>query len=199
MAPLLTFRLPLPQSAPPTGYDCSDRALSASSTTTAFNTGLDERDQFFGIPRCIVCGISIPVDRCRIILDSERNNWRNLKERCWIPHQAKGAPHHDPRNGMLMCKNHRGQFNAYRFFIRFFPDIRKFVLINYSGREELQPFHGKAVALDIKDRHVPFPSLFIIHEMRVRGFHPFEPVSPAVPDDILWQGWILSKEVFDDA
>jgi hypothetical protein len=51
----------------------------------------------------------------------------------------------------------------------------------------LQDFHGKAIALDIRDHHAPFPSRFILHEMRVRGFHPFEPVQPTMPDDVLWQ------------
>jgi hypothetical protein len=41
--------------------------------------------------------------------------------------------------------------------------------------------------------------MFIIHEMRVRGFHPFQPVAPTVPDDIPWQDWILSNQVFDNA
>jgi hypothetical protein len=69
------------------------------------------------------------------------------------------------------------------------------VFVNYSGRPSLRPFHGKAIALDIKDRHAPFPCLFIIHEMRVRGFHPFEPVAPDLPSDIQWQDWILSDNV----
>jgi len=73
------------------------------------------------------------------------------------------------------------------------------VFINYSGHGYLQQFHGKAIALDIKDKYAPFPSLFIIYEMRVRGFHPFQPVVPTVPDDIPWQDWILSDHVFDNA
>jgi len=76
--------------------------------------------------------------------------------------------------------------------------IRKFVLINYCNRPYLQPWHGKAIALDIRDRHAPFPSLFIIHEMRVRGFRPFEPISPAISHDVSWQDWISSRGVFDD-
>ena len=76
--------------------------------------------------------------------------------------------------------------------------VRKFVFVNYSNHPDLQSFHGKAVALDIRDRHAPFPSLFIIHEMRVRGFHPFEPVSPAISHELSWQDWILSDGVFDD-
>jgi len=74
------------------------------------------------------------------------------------------------------------------------------VFINYSSDWYLQQFHGKAIALDIKDKYVPFPSLFIIHEMRVCGFHPFQPVVPIIPDDndIPWQDWILSDQVFDN-
>ena len=58
MPPLLTFYLPLLPGAPPTGYGWSDREVSALSTTTAFRTGLDRRDQFLGIRRCVVCGVS---------------------------------------------------------------------------------------------------------------------------------------------
>jgi hypothetical protein len=35
--------------------------------------------------------------------------------------------------------------------------------------------------------------------MRVRGFHPFQPVVPTIPDNIPWQDWILSNHVFDNA
>ena len=73
------------------------------------------------------------------------------------------------------------------------------MFINYSGHQYLQQFHGKAIALDIKDHHAPFLSLFIIHEMRVRGFYPFQSVDPTVPDVIPWQDWILSNGVFDNA
>ena len=80
--------------------------------------------------------------------------------------------------------------------------IKKYILIDYSDRynEELQPYHGKAVALDIADNNAPFPSLFIIHEMRVRGFHPFHNTSPEVPADnaIDWQDWVITKGAWDD-
>ncbi len=78
---------------------------------------------------------------------------------------------------------------------------QKFVLIDYSDRPniDIQPYHGKAIALDIADKYAPFPSLFIIHEMRVRGFHPFHDTSPDVPDDnaINWQDWITTGGVWD--
>ena len=132
-----------------------------------------------------------------------------------MPVQANEDPQHEPRAGMLMCKNHHGYFDNYDFFIRYLPEvslillcfelsihwkqIRRFVFVNYSGASDLRKFHGKAVALDINDRHVPFSSLFIIHEMRVRGFHPFEPIEPTMPDEVTWQDWISSEDVFDSA
>jgi hypothetical protein len=73
------------------------------------------------------------------------------------------------------------------------------VFVNYSNEPTLQQFHGKAIALDIRDRYAPFASLFIIHEMRVRGFHPFEPTESAMPDDGPWQDWISLDGVFDNA
>lgn len=203
MPPLLTFCLPLLSGAPPTGYGWSESEVSALSTTTAFRTGIDRRDQFLGIRRCVVCGASSieGLEHCHIIMVSEPQTWKDLKARSWIPDQAKDDPGHEPRNGMTMCAWHHRLFVSYVFFIRLLADIRKFVFINYSARVDLQQFHGKAIALDINDRYAPFPSLFIIHEMRVRGFHPFQPVSPPVPapDDIHWQDWISSEQVFNNA
>lgn len=71
----------------------------------------------------------------------------------------------------------------------------KFVLVNYSDEPALQPFHGKAIALDSAHRHAPFPALFIIHEMRVRGFVPLGPPNPDLPVGSPWQDWILSDGV----
>ncbi len=114
-----------------------------------------------------------------------------------------------------MCANHRSDFDNLSFFIRFIPEvslillcskpsvhqkqIQMFVFVNYSGSNSriLEPFHGKIVGLDILDRHAPFPSIFIIHEMRIRGFHPFAPIAPAVPDGFTWQNWISSDGVLN--
>jgi hypothetical protein len=65
-----------------------------------------------------------------------------------------------------------------------------FVFINYSGRPDLNILHGKAIAIDIDEQHAPFPSIFIVHEMRVRGHNPFQPIQPNLPDVIPWQDWI---------
>ena len=77
--------------------------------------------------------------------------------------------------------------------------IQKFVFINYYNKRSLQEFHGKAVALDIKDYYAPLPSLLIIHEIRARGFHPLgSPVNPDMPNSDHWQDWISLDHVFDD-
>lgn len=74
------------------------------------------------------------------------------------------------------------------------------MFINHFDQPEYERFHGKAVALDIKDPPVPFPSLLIIHEIRARNFHPlcFAPVNPGVPSGGHWQNWIFEEEVYDD-
>ncbi|KAI0298214.1 hypothetical protein BC826DRAFT_1103150 [Russula brevipes] len=188
MALLATFPLPLPD-APPSGYGWEQGDMSVVSGTTAFEEGIDQRDTFLGDARCIICGQggSRILQRCHIVRVSEPEIWKGLKVRHWIPSQAKQHPKHEPHNGLLMCAHHRIWFDSYDFFICFFPDTRKFVFINYSGDSNLQEFHGKALALDIRDKHTPFPSLLIIHEMRVRGFHPFQPVTPTVQDPAPWQ------------
>jgi hypothetical protein len=219
MVTLSIFSLPLSLDAPPPGYDWEGCSISTLSTTTAFGIRLDSRDVFLGVQRCVICGeADHHIQPCHIIKFSElmtvslrllnvslqevnTQQWRDLKHRNWIPSQVKAQPSHEPRNGLLMCANHRALFDAYDFFIRYFHDVgsvciylgtdsqnqqtQKFVFINFSNLPILQPFHGKAIALDIKHRYAPFPSLFIIHEMQVRGFHPFQPPTAALPNELL--------------
>jgi len=198
MTPLPSFSFPLQTGAPPEGFEWAERDISALSTTTTFDTGVGLRDTFLGLPRCVVCGSRQPqLEYCHVIGRSEQNTWRDLQERGWIPTTVKHNVAHDPRNGLLLCRNHRAGFEFYSFFIRFHPQTGKYLFINSSGNRDYQSFHGKAVALDTRDRYAPFPSLFIIHEMRAPGFHPFTPVAAEIPDVILWQDWVLSDGVFD--
>ncbi|KAF8816108.1 hypothetical protein BYT27DRAFT_7221806 [Phlegmacium glaucopus] len=175
MVLLLSFQLPLPPNRPPSGYD-----------------------MFLGKNHCVICGEGRALQHCYIIRDSEPETWSNLKDRHWIPSETKALPQHEPHNGLLMCANHHIMFNQYDFFICFFPDVQKFVLVNYSQIPTLEEFHGKAIALDVKDYYAPFPSLFIIHELRVRGYYPFEPTQPNMPNNLSWQDWILTDGVFDN-
>lgn len=41
----------------------------------------------------------------------------------WIPKEAKPKGENEPRNGVIMCRNHHRAFDSYNFFIRFFPDV----------------------------------------------------------------------------
>jgi hypothetical protein len=84
-------------------------------------------------------------------------------------------------------------------YVLYCKQISRFIFVNYTGSlsRNLQPYHGKAVALDIQHRYAPFPSLFIIHEMRVRCSYPFQPTEPMMPDDITWQDWISSRGIYD--
>ncbi|KAH9178216.1 hypothetical protein EDB89DRAFT_1843740 [Lactarius sanguifluus] len=199
MTPLPPFPLPL-ATQPPDGYGREECALSILSTTTAFEVSIRERDRFLGRMRCVICGIagSTLLQHCHIIGQAEPTTWTNLRNRRFIPSQTKRRSQHDPRNGLLMCDDHHTLFDNYFFFLRFVPTTQRFVLVNYSGIPELRTFHGKAVALDSRDHHAPFPSLFLIHEMRVRGLHPFSPTSPEVPENSPFQDWILLDGVYDN-
>ncbi|KAL5478629.1 hypothetical protein ACEPAI_2814 [Sanghuangporus weigelae] len=200
MSALPTFQLPLRPDGPPTDFGWEEREFSALSSTTAFSTGINDRDVFLGIPRCIICGVRQPaaLEHCYIIPRAEGLLWSELKERHWLPRQAKGHPEHEPRDGLFMCANHHRSFDRYNFFIRFLPSKRKFIFANYSNSSDFQQFHGKAVGLNILDHHAPFPSLLIIHEMRVREFHPFQDPNVVLPDDDpAWQDWILSDGVLN--
>ncbi|KAG6889212.1 hypothetical protein C0995_002672 [Termitomyces sp. Mi166 len=74
---------------------------------------------------------------------------------------------------------------------------RKYILVNYSDHPDLQKYHGKVIALDVSDRYAPFPSLFIVHEMRVRGRHPFHVIRTLVPAQPAFQDWVYTDGVFD--
>ncbi|EJD54075.1 hypothetical protein AURDEDRAFT_53357 [Auricularia subglabra TFB-10046 SS5] len=181
--------LPLPVQGPPAGFDY-DRGLPAQSTqpsdTTAFDTGLNERDSFRGQQRCVVCGSGISLDHCHII----PQQWRTLKERAYVPKNSKRKAQHEPRDGAIMCKNHHSQFDEYLYFIRFHKETQKYYLINFSGREELAMHHGKAVALDFAHQRAPYPAVFLIHEIRTRGFWPWQEHTVDISANT-YQDWVV--------
>lgn len=123
---------------------------------------------------------------------------------------SKDDPANEPRNGLLLCPNHRRAFEQYRFYIRLtrvsFPphwymlknklfSLRKqdrvFAFVNQSGSQDLAAYDKKAIVLDIDDVYAPFPSIFIVHEMRVTTHNPFQPMIQCdFPNKIPWQDWI---------
>ena len=60
--------------------------------------------------------------------------------------------------------------------------------------KSLKQYHGKAIALDIKDSRAHLPLLFLVHEFRVRGANFYQP-NPGVTITQDWQDWILSDGV----
>jgi len=120
MAPLSTLVLPLPPHAPPSGYGWSDRALSTLSTTTAFYIGLDQRDQFLGQCRCVICGIygSGTIDHCQVIMDSEpdtvsQNGIWNLLRLMWDTVERPQAPPLDPWGGQSCTPSWPARWHPY--------------------------------------------------------------------------------------
>lgn len=193
--PLLPFSLPL-QKQPPVGYGWEEgHDFSVPMTTTGFCQTVDQRDRFLGQTCCVVCGVASILECCHIV---GQEIWSDLRRSGWVPSQTTEEPQLEPRNGLILCCSCSAAFKRYSFFIRFFPDIQKFVFVNYYDMVDYRKFHGKAVALDVKDLYAPLPSLFIIHEIRARGFHPFPPVNPDVPNGNHWQDWITLGGVFDD-
>jgi len=165
-----------------------------------FKTGIEQRDTSHGLPRCVICGAQTRpnLQRCHIITQAKQEGWRELMLYGWIPEEAKEDHRHDPRNGILMCRAHHYAFDTYKFFIRFLPNSGRFVFINFSDDPLYQEHHGKAIAINAYEDHSPFPALFLVHEQRVRGFHPFKDISPEISEDVPWQDWMLLDDVVDN-
>ncbi|KAH9915442.1 uncharacterized protein BXZ73DRAFT_54282 [Epithele typhae] len=193
--------IPLPLAALPHGFQPGVQALTDASNTTAFDTGLDIRDIFLGIQRCVVCGSRMALHHAHIIPKVESDTWAELDEHEWLPENAKISVKHEQRNGLMLCATHHIAFDSHQFFIRFVPgpdgDMQRarFVFINYAEFIEFVHLHYKAIALDPQDRYSPIPSLFVIQEWRVRGRYPFRNTTPDCPDDIKWADWISSTGI----
>ncbi|KIM39621.1 hypothetical protein M413DRAFT_29320 [Hebeloma cylindrosporum] len=157
----------------------SEHAISVTSATEAFETDIDSRDG----DACVVCRINRCLDHAHIIPTRERETWALMREKAIIPCQAKSVAH-EPRNGILLCKNHHHAFDHYEFYIRWVPQSKRFVFINHSQLKYMEQFHGKAVHLHPGDR-VPFHGCFLMHEMRVRGYWPWNEDRP-ISFPILW-------------
>jgi hypothetical protein len=67
------IELPLQSGAPPPpGFGCESHSESdLSSTTLTFEATLCERDKFFGLPGCVICGEDSAYFICHIIPKNE--------------------------------------------------------------------------------------------------------------------------------
>ncbi|KAF6750328.1 hypothetical protein DFP72DRAFT_817750 [Ephemerocybe angulata] len=193
MPPLFPLPDPLSLSGPPVGYGWEKQ--QGLLTRTSFARGIQTRDAHPNW-RCVVCGTPITLNLAHIVGKRDQATWDFLRDHKWIPWPgSKPSPKHDPRNGLTLCSAHHAGFDKGHFFIRYIPSdpVGKFVLINFSGIPAYQAYDGKAIALDKSHRHAPFKSLFIMHEKRVRGLYPFQPIAPHLQPEIAWQDWMVSE------
>ncbi|CAA7266670.1 unnamed protein product [Cyclocybe aegerita] len=147
----------------------ADYNTSQPSDTDAFDTGVEERDK----SACIVCGVSDPVvlQHCHIIPLADSSTWELMQGLRYIPNNAKSV-RHESRNGILMCSNHRAGFESYRFYIRWISESNEFVIVNHSRMAAWESLHGNVLDFNTNMKRCPFPTAFLWHEYRVRGFHP---------------------------
>ncbi|KAL1677554.1 hypothetical protein EV122DRAFT_193271, partial [Schizophyllum commune] len=164
--------------------------------TRAFTEALDGRDVFLGQKRCVVCRAG-QTEYCYILPDTDSTTWAEAKAHGWVPAHAAELPEH-PSNGLLLCATHKAELQSKSFFIRYLPEHQKLIFLNLSAAPALQPFHAKAIALDIDEHNSTLPTLFLLHELRARAAYPFQsvpyPPQPS-PGDIAWQDWITSSGV----
>lgn len=122
----------------PFAYGAVSVSTVTRSQTEAFNTGINARD----LGQCIICGYGDPsaLEHAHIIpkveddtvcshlllsarINTNSRQWADLKTRGFIPSQCKSVEH-ETRNGILLCCNHHRIFDAYKFYIRWVPDVR---------------------------------------------------------------------------
>ncbi|THU92262.1 hypothetical protein K435DRAFT_213286 [Dendrothele bispora CBS 962.96] len=158
--------------------------------STAFDTGINKRDVFNGRRACVFCGARRGLTHAHIVPKVEDETWEELKGLGWVPQQAKDVVQ-EPRNGLQLCRNCHGHFDDLSVFVRYVPEVSKFVFMNFSNITD-QPYvnlHQKAIGLQPLERCSPMACLFLIHECRVRGRHPFRQ-NPFLPQNIEWAHWI---------
>ncbi|KAF5352052.1 hypothetical protein D9758_009376 [Tetrapyrgos nigripes] len=121
-----------------------------------------------------------------IIPRAEDLTWNNLKARGWVPSTVKRV-YLEPRNGILLCRNCHCLFDSYDYFIRYIPEVH---FVNYGDTNEpYNKLHFKYIGLQPEERYSPIPALFLIHECRVRSFHPFKSIQE-LPSDFQWADWV---------
>jgi len=99
---------------------------------------------------------------------------------------------------ILLCKTHHSGFDHYVFYIRWIKEVslpphckihpayllliitlhkflfqtNQFVIVNHSREPDYEAVHGKLLHFETDTKRCPFPTAFLWHEYRVRGFYP---------------------------
>ncbi|KAJ7081108.1 hypothetical protein C8R43DRAFT_822038, partial [Mycena crocata] len=146
----------------------------SGSDSTAFRTGINNRDSVEGNRACVVCGNNDPaqLEDCHIINQSEagKTEWKFLQYIKYVPVGAKNSPVHEPRNGITMCKNHHGQYDGFNAFIRYFPRVSQQPCPMCSNDPPTTEFHGRRLRLDASHDRAPIYSLLLLQEVKARAF-----------------------------
>ncbi|KAJ3507027.1 hypothetical protein NLJ89_g6533 [Agrocybe chaxingu] len=108
---------------------------------------------------------------CHIIPRADKSTWEFMRDLHYIPSNAKSV-RHEPRNGILMCPTHHAGFDSYQFYIRWTSETNTFVAVNHSQDPNWEALHGNVLHFNTNTKRCPFPTAFLWHEYRVRGFHP---------------------------
>ncbi|KAJ7141801.1 hypothetical protein C8R43DRAFT_1131413 [Mycena crocata] len=179
----------LPRDPPFEYLYTTGKPSESGSDSTAFRTGINNRDSVEGNRACVVCGNNDPaqLEDCHIINQSEAGKtepkkWKFLQYIKYVPVGAKNSPVHEPRNGITMCKNHHGQYDGFNAFIRYFPrPVHAYVWFEFerysiSDMGELMTtptteFHGRRLRLDASHDRAPIYSLLLLQEVKARAFH----------------------------
>ncbi|KAF9475021.1 hypothetical protein BDN70DRAFT_996717 [Pholiota conissans] len=155
-------------------YDEFSEPSNETETYAVFEEGVRERDK----DTCVVCGFGpglTPLSQCHIIpeVDKASYSWSDMRDLQYIPRNAK-LVRREPRNGITLCLNHAFAFERHLFYIRWIPETDEFVVINHSQISKVcESIHGNV--LDIKTattKKCPYPTAFLWHESRARGFYP---------------------------
>ncbi|KAJ7668581.1 hypothetical protein DFH06DRAFT_1321822 [Mycena polygramma] len=162
-----------------------------SSEIPTFEKDLRSRDQICGVEICVLCGWMHDLEPCYIIPKSDNSNkwWQELQVRGYAPGITR-TPETEPRNAILMCPTHRTMFEGFQAFVRYSPQTKAYIWLEFPLCQGLVGpkgehrhllvkssrtlYHGKKLHLDPDHVLAPFYPLLLIHEWEARGQHPFD-------------------------
>src|SRR5713101_3492645 len=105
------YPLPYTTSQPPQELVHDIQTVSGHSDTAAFDMGLDNRDVFLGMCRCVICGHgSTGLQRCHIVDPSDISMVRRMCSRTdvWTTYHLFSGHCSDSWDGPQVSKSHLG-------------------------------------------------------------------------------------------
>ncbi|KAF5348046.1 hypothetical protein D9758_009991 [Tetrapyrgos nigripes] len=107
-----------------------------------------------------------------------------------LTNQRFETNHHRTEFSTPPSRNCHCLFDSYDYFIRYIPEVH---FVNYGDTNEpYNKLHFKYIGLQPEERYSPIPALFLIHECRVRSFHPFKSIQE-LPSDFQWADWVITS------